>query len=319
MSANSQPRTLRIAHRGGAALRPENTLAAFANAIALGADGAELDVQLARDGQVIVFHDFRLNPDFCRDAEGHWLVPTAPRIVDLTYRKLARYDVGRPRPGSEYAREHADLVPCDGARIPLLAQVADLARTASKTFWLFVELKTSLADPTLSASPERLADATLGVLRSAGYLDRSIIVGFDWRGLRRAKAIEPAVACWYSTRPQSWFLDGDAPFRDDPPPAPALQALRHWSRTGTSPWAAGFDAVHHDGSILEAIRAAGGDGWFLYAPDATAEAIAHAHNLGLKVGAWTVDDPEEMHALTTFGIDAICTDRPDLMARIQED
>ena len=40
-----------IAHRGGAGLRPENTLAAFAHAIALGADGAELDVQLTRDGR----------------------------------------------------------------------------------------------------------------------------------------------------------------------------------------------------------------------------------------------------------------------------
>ena len=106
---------------------------------------------------------------------------------------------------------------------------------------------------------------------------------------------------------------GDPPPEDHPPPQPVLQALRHWARTGTSPWAAGFDAIHHGDSIPEAIKAAGGDGWFPYAADATAEAIAQAHDLGLQVGAWSINDPAQMRALVTHGIDAICTDRPDLM------
>ncbi|MQA29658.1 MAG: glycerophosphodiester phosphodiesterase, partial [Luteitalea sp.] len=50
-------RPLAFAHRGGAALAPENTMAAFDNAIALGADGLELDVRLTRDGVVVVHHD----------------------------------------------------------------------------------------------------------------------------------------------------------------------------------------------------------------------------------------------------------------------
>ena len=67
------------------------------------------------------------------------------------------------------------------------------------------------------------------------------------------------------------------------------------------------------GSILQAIKAAGGDGWFPYFPDATPEAIAEAHALGLRVGAWTVDDPADMRALIARDIDAICTDRPDVL------
>jgi glycerophosphoryl diester phosphodiesterase len=47
-----------IAHRGGAQLMPENTLAAFAEALARGCDGVELDVQLTRDGTAVVHHDF---------------------------------------------------------------------------------------------------------------------------------------------------------------------------------------------------------------------------------------------------------------------
>src|SRR5829696_10455028 len=54
-------RPLVFAHRGGSALAPENTIAAFDNGLALGADGLELDVHLSRDGVVVVHHDRRLN------------------------------------------------------------------------------------------------------------------------------------------------------------------------------------------------------------------------------------------------------------------
>src|SRR5271170_3226179 len=93
---------LNIAHRGGAGLWPENTLAAFSRAVRMGADGAELDVQLTREGEVVVFHDHRLKADLCRDASGHWLGAPGPRILDLTFAELQAYDVGRPRPGSAY-------------------------------------------------------------------------------------------------------------------------------------------------------------------------------------------------------------------------
>lgn len=299
-----------IAHRGGAALAPENTLAAFANAKALGADGAELDVHLTRDGQVVVAHDFRVHRDLARNENGEWLDAPTPRIRDLTAAELAQFEVGRARPGSAYAGAHPQMIPCDGERIPLLTEVIECVRFAPKTFWLFVELKTSLAAP-----PEDLADATVFVLRKAGYIEHSVLVGFDWRALLRAKSIAPSLACWFSTRPQSWFADDNPPAADDPPPRPALEMLRHWARTGTSPWAAGFDAVRHDGSMPAAIKAAGAQGWFPYWRDVTAGSVAEAHALGLKVGAWTVDDPGDIHALAKIGVDAICTDRPDVMLR----
>lgn len=306
---------LSIAHRGGAKLAPENTLAAFANARARGAEGAELDVHLSRDGLVVVAHDFCLHPDLTRDETGRWLECPTPRIRDLTLAELRSFDVGRPRPGSDYSRKHPQLIPSDGEHIPLLADVVELARASPTPFWLFVELKTSLADPSLAAPPAELADAAVAVLRRAGYLDLSILIGFDWRALRRAKAMEPSLQCWYSTRPESWFAAGSPPLSDDPAPKPALEMLRHWARTGTSPWADGFDAINYGGSIRRAIKAAGGDGWFSFARDATERAIKEAHGLGLRVGAWTVDEPAEMQTLAAAGIDAICSDRPDLLER----
>jgi glycerophosphoryl diester phosphodiesterase len=54
-------RPLVFAHRGGSALKPENTIEAFDNGMALGADGLELDVHLSRDGEVVVHHDRTLD------------------------------------------------------------------------------------------------------------------------------------------------------------------------------------------------------------------------------------------------------------------
>jgi glycerophosphoryl diester phosphodiesterase len=302
-----------IAHRGGAALKPENTLAAFADAVARGADGAELDVQLTRDGEVVVFHDNRLKPDICRDGNGEWLVRPTPKIVDLTFAELRTYDVGRARPGSPYAAAHPNLVPVDGERIPLLSEVVEIAKRAAKPFHLFVELKTSFVDHSLSAPPDVLAEATIGVLKAHDYLDRTILVGFDWPGLLHATKVEPRARCWFTTLAQSWFRDERPPAEDDPPAQPALDMLRHLARNGQSPWAGGFDAVKYGGSILKAIKAAGGEGWFPYFPDATDAAVAEARSLGLKVGAWTVDEPADMHALMARGLDALCTDRPDVL------
>jgi glycerophosphoryl diester phosphodiesterase len=305
-----------IAHRGGAGLFPENTLAAFRNAVALGCDGAELDVQLSRDGEVVVFHDYCLKPEICRDAAGAWLTAPAPRLKDLSLAELRGFDIGRPDPTSAYARAHAQVRAVDGERIPTLREVIEVAKGAAKPFRLFVELKTSFADRGISADPETLAQATLEVLRAQDYLEWTILVGFDWQGLLHAKRLEPGIACWFSTLPQSWFRAGPPPQEDDPPSPAALAMLRHWATTGTSPWAAGYDAVHHGGSILSAIHAAGAEGWFPMFRDVTPQAVAEARALGLKVGAWTVDDSADMRALIDFGLDGLCTDRPDVLATL---
>ena len=76
---------LLIAHRGGALLAPENTLIAFQNAVRLwGADMVEMDVQLTRDGEVVVIHDETV--DRTTDGRG--------RVADLTYSQLQSMDAG---------------------------------------------------------------------------------------------------------------------------------------------------------------------------------------------------------------------------------
>src|SRR5690606_21045986 len=131
--------TLNIAHRGGAALYPENALAAFRHAMMLGCDGAELDVQLSADGVAVVYHDARLNSGYTR-AGGSWLNGATPRIKDMTLAQLRGFDIGRMRPGSAYARAHPRQAAVDGERIPTLEEVVTLVRP-SPGFRLWVELK----------------------------------------------------------------------------------------------------------------------------------------------------------------------------------
>lgn len=248
-----------IAHRGGAGLMPENTLAAFQDARAYGCDGAELDVQLSADGVAVVHHDFRLMADVARK-DGAWLSAAGPRIKDLTLAELRQFDIGRARPGSGYAARHPAVTPVDGATVPTLAEVAALI---SPGFRLMVELKCdSSAD---SADPAALANAAFAVTgRDAIY------VGFDWRAL--IPLVARGAECWFTTD----RLRGDAQ------------------------------------PVIDLIAQAGGQGWFPNFPDATPDNINYARGRGLKVGAWTVNDPADMARLS--GLDAICTDRPDLLA-----
>jgi glycerophosphoryl diester phosphodiesterase len=309
-------RVLNIAHRGGAGLMPENSLAAFRDAVARGCDGAELDVQLSKDGEVVVYHDYRLKPEITRGPDGAYVTKPAPRIKDLTLEELRAFDIGRCDPAGEYARAHRDVKAVDGERIPTLAAVADVAKQSHKPFTLFVELKTSFADRDISADPVALAEASVAVLRAANYLDRTVFVGFDWPALLHAKKIAPDTPCWFTTLAQSWFREGTPPPEDDPPSEPALQMLRYWAASGTSPWAGGYDAVKYGNSIQRAIKAAGGEGWFPAFTDINPQSVAEARELGLKVGAWTVDEPADMKRM--LDLDTLCTDRPDLLAKVMQ-
>ncbi|MBT8330937.1 MAG: hypothetical protein KJP06_01290, partial [Deltaproteobacteria bacterium] len=107
-----------IGHRGSAGLMPENTLAGFSRACELGVDAVELDVLVSADGEIVVYHDFRLKPDLTRKPDGLWLNSgLPPAIRDLQLADLKRYDVGRLKPGSRYSRRYPEQQSADGERI----------------------------------------------------------------------------------------------------------------------------------------------------------------------------------------------------------
>jgi glycerophosphoryl diester phosphodiesterase len=174
-----------IAHRGGAGLMPENTIAAFRDAIERGIVqtrkkpmliyGIELDVQLSSDGIAIVHHDLRLLPEATRK-EGAWLLAPTRAIGEMTVAELQKFDVGRLMPQSVHALAHPRQQAQDGQKIPTLKEVLALAHAAALPPRLIIELKCKPDGDHIA-----LADAALAAVEEYGLVEHSIFVGFDWR------------------------------------------------------------------------------------------------------------------------------------------
>lgn len=311
---------LQIAHRGGAGLWPENTMAAFTRAIDAGADGIELDVHLTKDGVLVVHHDESLKPAIARGADGNWLTRPTPLLKALSYDELRAYDVGRLRPGAGYSARYPEQTGFDGEPVPLLADVYRLVKERAKPgFRLYVELKTSLLDLTQSADPIELADAAVALTREHGLAGAITFVSFDWRALARAKEIAPDILNAFTTLPFFQIDPQDASAASDKPGSEDA-ALREASANG-APWAAGYDWRNQSGSsfaerMLRAIASGPADGWFSWHGDVNAQTATLAKELGLAVSCWTVDEESEMKRLAALGVEAILTDRPDRLARV---
>src|SRR5207244_8202213 len=78
------------AHRGGRALRPENTLQSFANAMSMGVDTLELDMGVTKDGVIIVSHERGLDPDLARTADGSYVPGPGIPFVKLPLAEVKR-------------------------------------------------------------------------------------------------------------------------------------------------------------------------------------------------------------------------------------
>jgi glycerophosphoryl diester phosphodiesterase len=269
-------------HRGARALFPENTVEGFVRAMALGVEGFELDVGVSADGIVVLHHDLALNPDIARDHGGAWLAAPTPLVRALSRAELARFDVGRLRPGSAYARRFPDQQPIDGARIPTLAEVLAATGTAALT----IELKTDPTRPAASVSAAAMADAAAAVVLAAGATRRVMLESFDWRGPRHLRRTRPDLACALLTAPETV--------------------------AGAASWWGGPHPADFAGSVPRAVAAEGVGTWAPDHADLTRDEVTEAHELGLAVLPWTVNDPDAMRRLLAWGVDGLISDRPDL-------
>jgi glycerophosphoryl diester phosphodiesterase len=258
-------------HRGARGLAPENTLQAFAAALAIGVTTLELDTGVTKDGVVVVHHDRRLNPDIARKPDGTWVEAPAPLIHELTFEELRRYDVGRLRPGSKLAAEFTEQRPVDGARVPRLAEVFELVAKAGNTVVRFnIETKLTPQAPEETLVPEAFARAVIAEIRKAGLEARTSIQSFDWRTLKVVEREAPAIATVYLTGRKR-------------------------------------DA----GSQPKAVHAAGGRIWSPSQAEMDSAAVVEARALGLQVIPWTVNEPAAIERVLDLGVDGLITDYPD--------
>jgi glycerophosphoryl diester phosphodiesterase len=269
-------------HRGARGLFPENTLAGFVGALEIGVDTIELDVAMTSDDVVVVSHDPTLNRDITRTSDGAWLARDGPPIRSFRATDLARYDVGRIRPGSTYAAEFPDQAPRDAAHIPALDDVLRIDPRVRFN----IELKTFPLQPGLTVDGATMAAAVLAVADATGATARITVQSFDWRGPRHLRRTRPDVRLAWLTR------------------AAILPQARVW-------WD-GPDPSDYGGSVPRAVSGEGGPIWASAHADLTEESVAEAHDLGLLVVPWTVNRPDDMRRLIAWGVDGLITDRPDI-------
>jgi len=278
-------------HRGARGLAPENTMPGFERALALGVTTLETDVALTRDGVVVLSHDPQLNPALTRGPDGRWLAAAGPVIWTQTAEELARYDVGRLDPGSDYGRQWPQQLGQDGVRIPTLADLLDLARRAGVHVNVEIKMTPDNVPPTADAA--RFAQAVVDAVRAAGLEQQVTIQGFDWRPLLEVRRLAPelATACLTVASPRFDTMRAEA--------------------DGASRWHAGLKLADHGGSVPRLVRAAGCSVWTPFWRNLDAARLAEARALGLKVIPWTLNEASDIARFVDMGVDGVISDYPD--------
>jgi glycerophosphoryl diester phosphodiesterase len=143
-----------IAHRGGSKGAPENTLAAFRNGIVQGLDWLEFDVQMTKDGVLVVIHDETVD----RTTNG------TGAVRDLTLEQIRALDAGQ------------------GEKVPTFEEVVELAKTSGVK--IMPETKSAHLYPGLE-------EKMLKTLEQANYLDQTIFQSFEADSLDKLHRLNP--------------------------------------------------------------------------------------------------------------------------------
>jgi glycerophosphoryl diester phosphodiesterase len=172
--AQDRPATLLAAHRGGALLWPENSLLAFRNAIALGADFIEFDVHLSKDGEAVVIHD----PTLHRTTSG------AGPVMDRTVAELKALRL----------KDRAGAVTEE--TVPTLDEVSAVAAKGLRRMLLEIKVDAS------RARYPGIEEKVLAILDRHGMAGSTVVMSFDAPTWRRIRELRPDVAtcALYSAR-----------------------------------------------------------------------------------------------------------------------
>ncbi|MEW1953708.1 glycerophosphodiester phosphodiesterase family protein [Terrabacter sp. NPDC080008] len=265
-------------HRGAKGLVVENTLASFSAAFEAGVTGVELDVRLTADGAVVVWHDPVLLPEKC--------LPTGPdlvgaRLADLTLEQLRTVDVG-----SQTLAGFAGQRAAPGARVSTLDEVLAHGREHAPNVWWTIELKVNPLDEGESAGRRQLLEGVLADVHEAGVERQCFVHSFDWAVLELSAQLAPDVARSALVEASVTWMPG-------------------------SPFTGSVSVGESHDDVCEGAAAVGAQ---VISPEhvlVDADFVVRAHDAGLAVLPWTVNDPDRMSALVDAGVDGLVSDYPD--------
>lgn len=298
------------AHRGGRDVRPENTLYSYAYAIELGATSIECDMQLTKDGQIVMSHNPILNSDITRDENGNYIENNKYDIRLMTVDELKKFDVGVMDPNcGEYYDLHGKTQFTYDAKIPTLEELMQLIQSyGDKNIVLNIETK-SYPDPISAgyknnADPKKFVEVFNNIVKKYDMEDRVVLQSFDWQTLIEMKKLNPNIstsALWQEQ--PSWGRDSES--------------LRRYEKK-KSPWLGGLDIKDYQGNPVKAAHAIGADIISPYYTEISKQDVDEAHSLGMKVVPWTVNNEKDMNMLLDMGVDGIISDKPWLLKQVLE-
>ena len=298
------------AHRGGRDVRPENTLYSYAYAIELGATSIECDMQLTKDGQIVMSHNPILNSDITRDENGNYIENNKYDIRLMTVDELKKFDVGVMDPNcGEYYDLHGKTQFTYDAKIPTLEELIQLIQSyGDKNIVLNIETK-SYPDPASAgyknnADPKKFVEVFNNIVKKYDMEDRVVLQSFDWQTLIEMKKLNPNIstsALWQEQ--PSWGRDSES--------------LRRYEKK-KSPWLGGLDIKDYQGNPVKAAHAIGADIISPYYTEISKQDVDEAHSLGMKVVPWTVNNEKDMNMLLDMGVDGITSDKPWLLKQVLE-
>jgi len=210
----------RVAHRGGSHLAPENTLAAFRNALNWPIEAIELDVHMSRDGHIVVLHDSTI--DRLTGCEGN--------ILDLDFADLRSLNAAAHFPGSW----------SEPQQIPTLREVLEVAKGRVQ---VHIEIKLSQRDGVYGRYPH-LAETVANEIRAADMLRQVLIISFDWGILPLVKSLEPVLQTGMLVSYEAWNSQASPTF--DPLIEQALLLKCDWININQKLFTANMVTMAHE-------------------------------------------------------------------------
>ncbi len=278
---------INIAHRGARSLAPENTLEAFRIALEeCGTDWIELDVHLSKDGRTVVVHDDTL--ERCSDVQVKFPDRAPWRVGDFTFAELRTLDAGRWFVNSDpygqiaagkVSPERVKLFETGSLRIPTLREVLDLAKGHKG--------KVNIEIKNYPSFYQGITLKVIGDIKATGMEKDVLISSFDHEILHQFKMLAPRL-------PRAALCDQ--------PVFPLKEYLVDCLGA----------AVFNPGGDLMGFRSVE----FIRSGKFRTDLIAAAHEAGLQVFVWTVNERAHLQALIDAGVDGIFTDFPQLLSEM---
>ena len=285
-------------HRGGRGEYTEESLTAFRHSLELGVSTLELDTHLSEDGAVVVWHDDTIQTEKCRDTapvtSGDPDFPyVGDRVAELTLAQLKTLDCGYQQlPG--YPEQQV----VEGNQIAELKDVFALVHEA-RARGVGFNIETKVEDGRAGGpGMEALTRAVIREIRNSGMADRVTLQSFDWSSLNLAGRIAPRL------------------------PRVALAAGPETLEIGQPGAAASLGGIDIDDYAGSVVKAAAAQGYDVISPVYTSvnrQMVAEAHELGLQIVPWTVNQPAVMNYMIDLGVEGMITDYPTRLRLVMEE